>query len=446
MKLMKQNVRLWRAAQLVLLSSLLFLMIGGFVSCKEDYTFSNASIDGTPFDPNKPVEVGIIFPDSGGYKTPFVIQGNNFGTDISKIKVVFDGKRQASLVRSNGSLIYGIMPKQEDGFNTISVQIEGKDAVESPVKFRYVKIEQVTTLAGKGGVGDYIDGNLVESRFNYMYGINMVTGNNLIVCEGKNNRVRMISQDENKVITLMSGYNFGHPAVNKDRSKAYVIELKKPHAVYCFDKSNSWSGKRLLSTLIDKDGVPVTGEIYACALDDEEKYLYFRDHTGKFGRMEIAHPANVEILNPLCGDEDKTISYLAWNPVDKHFYLSVQNSQGIYKVSPDGQTVEEYAGFNGIGGGDGPRMDASFKNPTGMVFDMDGNMYVTDSGGYTIRKINQFDGLVITVAGKYNAGNTVDGIPLEARFSFPYDICVDDEGSFYIAEGWGCSVRKYAIE
>lgn len=450
MRIRKQKTQLRYIVKFGLFACFIIL-ITVFLSCKEDYSFKNTAIDGTPFDPNIPVEVGTIYPDSGGYKTPFVIKGNNFGTDISKIKVVFNGDRIAPLVRSNGSLIYGIMPKQEDGHNTVSVQIEGEEVVESPTKFRYVKIEQVSTLAGKGGTKGYVDGTLVESRFAYMIGINMVTGNNLIVCEikddkGAQKRVRMISQDENKVVTLMSGYGMCHPAVTKDRTKAYSIEYTKPHTVFVFDQSNAWAGKRLLASLIDKDGNAITGDIYSCALDDEEKFLYFRDHSGKFGRIEIAHPANVEILNANCGTADKNISYLAWSTMDQCFYLSVQNSQGIYKVSRDGQTVERYAGFNGIGSEDGPRLNASFKNPAGMAFDTDGNIYLADAGGMTLRRINRFDGLVTTVAGNYGKNTNLDGPPLEATLNYPYAICVDDGGSFYIAEGWGYSVRKYAIE
>lgn len=105
----------------------------------------------------------------------------------------------------------------------------------------------------------------------------------------------------------------------------------------------------------------VDGEIYATALDDEGKWLYFRDHKARFGRMEIANPENVEILNDKCGDIDKNVSYLAWSPVDKCFYMSLQNKHGIYKISHDGKTVEMFAGFNGVGSQDGPKMSASFK-------------------------------------------------------------------------------------
>lgn len=107
-----------------------------------------------------------------------------------------------------------------------------------------------------------------------------------------------------------------------------------------------------------------------------------------------------------------------------------------------------YAGFNGVGSQDGPKMSASFKNPTGMAFDVDGNMYLIDSMGFTVRKIGHNDGMVTTVAGIFNKSdnNKVEGLPLEVTFNYPYDISIDDEGNFYIIEGWGRDVRKFAIE
>jgi len=441
----------------------------GLVSCSDDYHYETPKISGAAFDPSLPVTVSEILPDSGGYLTQFVIKGSNFGTDPSKIDVIFNGNRKATVVNSDGTTIYGICPKQENGNNQITVCVDSVgEPATCPNTFKYTKVERVSVLAGKSGTADYKDGTLAESRFKYMYGINVVTGNNVICTEGradqKTGRVRMISEADNKVVTLLAGGpNFAHPAVTKDRKKLYCIQIESPHQVYCFDQSNSWSPKRLATALqykkTDKDGnfikddkgkyelETVSGKIYSACLDDTEKYLYFREHNGKLCRMEIANPENVEVINDKCGDVDKETSYLVWSPVDKCFYLSVQNKQGIYKVSADGKTVEQYAGFNGVGSQDGPKADASFKNPTGMAFDQDGNMYLTDSMGFTIRKIGHEDGMVSTVAGIYTkSNNTVEGLPLETTFNYPYDISVDDEGNFYICEGWGADVRKFAIE
>lgn len=426
----------------------------GFMACSENYVYEIPKINGEAFNPSQPVTVSEILPDSGGYLTQFVIKGSNFGTDPSKIDVIFNGNRKATVVSSNGTTLYGICPKQENGNNQITVRVDsvGEPTV-CPNTFKYSKVERVSVLAGKTANGGYTDGSPIDARFNYMYGVGVVTGNNVIVMEGRHNRVRMISEKDNKVLTLLTGGpNFGHPAVSADRKRLFAIQIQQPHAIYSFDQVNNWSAKRLATSLQYKDASgntqTVDGEIYACALDDEGKYLYFRDHKARFGRMEIANPENVEILNDKCGDVDKTISYLAWSPVDKCFYMSLQNKHGIYKISHDGKNVEMYAGFNGVGSQDGPKMSASFKNPTGMAFDVDGNMYLTDSMGFTVRKIGHNDGMVTTVAGKYNTcdNNKVEGLPLEVTFNYPYDISIDDEGNFYIIEGWGCDVRKFAIE
>lgn len=110
-----------RKTKAAILLALLGLIPLGFVACSEDYKFEPAPIPGVAFDPSKPVEVAGIFPDSGGYLTPFIIKGSNFGTDTAKIKVYFNGTRLATIVSSNGTTLYGITPKQENGDNRITV-------------------------------------------------------------------------------------------------------------------------------------------------------------------------------------------------------------------------------------------------------------------------------------------------------------------------------------
>lgn len=428
----------------------------GFVSCSGDYHYETPKISGEAFDPSLPVTVSEILPDSGGYLTQFVIKGSNFGTDLSKIDIIFGGNRKATVVNSNGTTLYGICPKQEDGNNQVTVRVDSLgEPIACPNTFKYTKVERVSVLAGKTGStgAGYVDGSPIDARFNHVTGVGVVTGNNVIVMEGASSRVRMISETDNKVLTLATGCpNFGHPAVSADRKRLFAIQVNQPHAVYSFDQVNNWSPKRITTSLQYKDTSgtinTVDGDIYACACDDEGKYLYFRDHMARFGRMEIANPENVEILNDKCGEVDKNVSYLAWSPVDKCFYMSVENKQGIYKVSHDGKNVEQYAGFNGVGADDGPKMDAKFNSPRGMAFDMDGNMYIANREGRTIRKIGHNDGMVTTVAGQagYTDNNKAEGLPIEVTFNHPWDIAVDDEGNFYIGEYWGNDVRKFAIE
>ena len=54
--------------------SILFLVGLLFFSCKEDYAYVTPTYVSTAYDSSKPVEITAILPDSGGYKTPFVIK------------------------------------------------------------------------------------------------------------------------------------------------------------------------------------------------------------------------------------------------------------------------------------------------------------------------------------------------------------------------------------
>jgi hypothetical protein len=417
----------------------LFILLVTFIffGCKDEENGTKMEV---PYDPSKPVEVSTFMPDSGGLTTKFVVKGKNFGTDISKIKVIFNENKEATIIASNGETIYCLVPKQPAGDNKVSVVVEN-NRIDLDKTFHYTAVELVSTITGQTGVGGYVDGPLLTARFNRIPGVGVLTGNNILLCEGYDNRVRLASIDDNVVTTLYSGNNFVKPAVTKDRKKAYVISKIAPHVVFCFSQDALWAPKTIARKI---EGV--TGEIWAAALDDDEKYLYFRDHYGKFGRIEIANPLNVEILNQNCGAVDLTVSYLAFNSVDQHFYLSVQNSQGIYRISKDGKTVEQYVGFNGIGNVNGPRQEAVLRNPTGMTFDSEGNLYFCDSMGFVIRKVDFATGYCSTIAGTYNKGGGDDGEPLKATLNYPYDIAVDDEDNFYISQTWGCSLRKLAIE
>lgn len=412
-----------------------------FWSCsKSDSTVTMAKVH----DPSIPIQVQTFSPDSGRVRTKFVIQGSNFGSDTSKIRVLFAGRKKATVIGANGNMIYCLVPTQPDGYNDVTVIVD-KDTIVVPDKqFHYTVAKNVSTITGKYGVAALLDGTLVTATFTRVGGIGVLDGDNLIAFSSWDNAVRLVSLTGNQVVTLSTNIGAGKPAVTRDKLTAFAIARVSPHAVYRFDKNNLWAPKKVTSQISG-----FTGDIWAVALDSEEKWLYFRDATGKLGRLEIANPANIQTLNTACGKVAGTLSYIAYNPVDDHFYLSVQNAYGIYRISKDGLTVEAYAGLSPSPGGlDGSRLtDATFSNPTGMTFDADGNLYVTDSGGFTIRTISAADGSVTTVAGTYKSTTAdADGDPAFAVFSYPYDIATDGEGNYYIAESWGYCIRKYAIE
>jgi sugar lactone lactonase YvrE len=188
------------------------------------------------------------------------------------------------------------------------------------------------------------------------------------------------------------------------------------------------------------------------------------------------------------GFKDSPISYEASfaNPVSVavdtygYTYVADANNNAIRKIDPDGG-VTTLAGGGGAGSADGTGAAAKFNYPTGVATDKDANVYVTDFGNNSIRKITPA-GVVTTitktglnlpyglavdanyniiVADTYNhrikkvtqsgvvtviAGNgftgLVDGAGVAASFNLPYAVTLDNAGNIYVADRNHNAIRK----
>ncbi|MDB5101114.1 MAG: hypothetical protein JWM80_5535 [Cyanobacteria bacterium RYN_339] len=100
----------------------------------------------------------------------------------------------------------------------------------------------------------------------------------------------------------------------------------------------------------------------------------------------------------------------------------------------NGGVVTTFAGSNAVGGStDGAGTAAQFQQPKGVAADANGNVYVADYSNNTIRKITPA-GAVTTYAGTPGGGSTVDGQGAAARFNQPAAVAVDANGVVYVAE------------
>lgn len=94
--------------------------------------------------------------------------------------------------------------------------------------------------------------------------------------------------------------------------------------------------------------------------------------------------------------------------------------------------VTTFAGNGTAGPADGVGSTARFNNPTGVVCDWAGNIYVADAGNNKIRKITP-GRVVTTIAGTGVAGSA-NGKGSVATFNNPRGITIDDTGLLYIAD------------
>ena len=122
-------------------------------------------------------------------------------------------------------------------------------------------------------------------------------------------------------------------------------------------------------------------------------------------------------------------------------YVADNGNDTIRKVTPAG-VVTTLAGLAGSSGSaDGTGSAARFYGPSGVAVDSAGNVYVADTGNYTIRKVTPA-GVVTTLAGLAGTEGSADGTGSAARFSYPSGVAVDSAGNVYVADTGNNTIRK----
>ena len=111
----------------------------------------------------------------------------------------------------------------------------------------------------------------------------------------------------------------------------------------------------------------------------------------------------------------------------------------IRKITPSG-FVSTLAGSGIQGSADGPGSNATFSEPSGIVCDSAGNIFVSDCTGNKIRKID-INSNVTTFAGS-GVGASVDGQGTAASFNGPRGITIDSFGNLYISDFNNNIIRK----
>ncbi len=127
-----------------------------------------------------------------------------------------------------------------------------------------------------------------------------------------------------------------------------------------------------------------------------------------------------------------------------NLYIADAGNFRIRKVDKGTGIISTIAGTDSsaFSGDNGPASSASLNDPLDLCFDKYGNLYIADGFNYRVRKINKL-GIISTFAGNGGTVSTGDGGPAtSAQLGLPIGLVSDDIGNIYIAETVGNRVRK----
>jgi len=116
-------------------------------------------------------------------------------------------------------------------------------------------------------------------------------------------------------------------------------------------------------------------------------------------------------------------------------YVADYSTYKVRKISPS-WVVSTFAGRATSSSTDGTGTSATFTHPQGLAVDIKGNVWVSDSGSFTIRMITSV-AVVSTIAGR-GSSNTLDGYGTTASFDFAqyFQLSVDSLSNVYIASSY----------
>jgi uncharacterized protein (TIGR03437 family) len=393
--------------------SLPAVLLSSFLSCVamgQSFTISTFAGGGQPIN---------IPGTSASLSTPSEVAvdaaGNAFFTSGNTVLRLDGITGILSLVAGNGT--YGFSGDNGAAANAqlaaptgVAVDLAGNLYVADGNNLRVRKVSNgiITTVAGNGTGGYSGDnGPAVSAQLSYPSGVAVDTSGNLYIADNYNNCIRKVS---NGLITTVAGTGIG--GFSGDGGLATSAHLTGPTGV----------------------AVDAAGNLYIV-------------DTGN-ARIRLVSKGVINTVaggGTSFGDNGPATSALLSFP----YGLAVDHAGNLYISDPGSERVRKVVngviftvagnGTTGFSGDYGTAVTAELSDPQGVAVDSAGNLYITDSLNYRLRKVS--NGVITTAAG---GGSSIgdNGLATSAQLNLPNAVSLDAAGNVYIADNANSRIRK----
>ena len=295
---------------------------------------------------------------------------------------------------------------------------------------------ELHTLAGNGELG-LVNGASQLSSFRQPISLTATTEGTLLVADSSNQRIRQVTA---ATTSTYAGLDLGED----DYGDLIGAWNDGDRTTAAFDNPAGLA--------VSRTGMIVTADAgnHAIRSIDAQGRVRTVAGDGILGLVD-GEGAGARFYQPMdVAVTDSGVIYVA--DTLNHVIRKIEQGRVTTLTAPSDRAVEYFPGAVEPAGdyADGKLARAKFNEPSGLVLDAKGNLYVSDTGNQLIRYIDFTAGTVSTVAGGmaiyepgevYAEGGYADGQASTARFHSPRGLSLTPEGGLLIADSLNHAIR-----
>jgi len=338
------------------------------------------------------------------------------------------------------------------------------DSYNSRVRVVNLHTGVITAVVGNGKQGDSGDGGpATHAQLNEPDSLALDHAGHLYIADSKNERVRVVDLHTGLITTfvgngLSGGRGDGGPTTQAELDRPDGLALDNAGHLYIADSRNNRVRVVNLHTGVitavagnghsgaNGDGEPATqaqlNDPAGLALDNAG-HLYIADYNDHSVHMVNLHTGLITNQAQLGGQEGLVLDN------GGHLYVSDSNDHRVSVMNLHTGLITTIAGngMSGESGDGGPAAQAQLNEPHGLALDDAGHLYIADLGNARVRVVNLHTGVITTLVGNGQQGDSGDGGPAtHAQLGGPAGLALDNAGHLYISDDGNSRVRVVNLQ